>query len=169
MQIHSVVAQSLSHVWLFATPWAAACQTPLSSTISQSLLKFMFIESVMLSNHLILYCPLLLLLSFLLNIRVFPKESALCVTWPKYWSFSISLPMHIWGWYPLGLTGLISLLSKGLSRVFSSIIVEGINSLTLSLFDCPALTSVHDYWKNHSLAIQTFVGKVMSLFFEYYV
>ena len=77
------------------------CSMPAFSILHypQSLLKLMFIESMMLSNHLILYCSLLLLPSFPPNIRVFPKESALCVMWPKYrsFSFSISLPMHIWG------------------------------------------------------------------------
>ena len=73
-----------------ATPWTAAHQTSLSSTVSQSLLKLVSIESVMPSNHLILYCPLLLLPSVFPSIRVFSKESVLCVRWPKYWSFSIS-------------------------------------------------------------------------------
>ena len=85
-----VFVQSLSHVWLFATPWTAACQAPLSSTISHSLLKLMSIESVMLSIHLILCCPLLLLHSIFSSIRVFSNESALLIRWPKYWTFSIS-------------------------------------------------------------------------------
>ena len=74
----------------FATPWTAARQASLSFTISRSLLKFMSIVSVMPSNHLILCCPLLLLLSVFPRIRVFSNESALCIGWPKYWSFSIS-------------------------------------------------------------------------------
>ena len=82
--------QSLSHVWLFATPWTAACQASLSITKPQSLLRLMSIESVMPSNHLILCCSLLLLLSIFPNIRVFSTESALLIRWPKYWSFSIS-------------------------------------------------------------------------------
>ena len=86
-----VVVQSLSHVQLFMTPWTAAYQAPLSSTISQSLVKFMSIESVMLSNHLILYRPLLLLPSIFSSIRVFSKEPALHIRWPKYWSFSFSI------------------------------------------------------------------------------
>ena len=77
-----------SSVRLFATPWTAACQACLSNTNSRSLLKFMSTESVMPSNHLILCHPLLLLPSIFPNIRVFPKESALCIRWPKYWSFS---------------------------------------------------------------------------------
>ena len=70
-----VVVQSLSHVWLFVTPWTVACQAPLSSTISWSLLKLMSIELVMLSNHLILYCPLITLPYIFPNIRVFQKVS----------------------------------------------------------------------------------------------
>ena len=84
-----VVVQSLSCVWLFVTPWTAACQASLSFTISWSLLKLMSIESVMPSNHLILCCPLVVLLIFP-SIRVFSNESALHIRWPKYWSFSIS-------------------------------------------------------------------------------
>ena len=83
------VVQSLSHVWLFATPWTAACQASLSFIISQSLLKFMSIESVMLSIYLILCHPLLLLPSTFPSIRVFFNELALCIRWQKYWSFSI--------------------------------------------------------------------------------
>ena len=83
-----VAVQLLSHLRLFVTAWTAACQAPLSSTISQSLLKFMSIESVMLSNHLILSYSLLLLPSIFP--RVFPNDVALCIIWPKYWSFSIS-------------------------------------------------------------------------------
>ena len=81
-----VVVQSLSCVQLFASPWTAAHQAPLSNTISQSLIKFMSIESVMLSNHLILCHTLLLLPSIFPSIRVFSNESALCIRWPKYWS-----------------------------------------------------------------------------------
>ena len=87
-----VVVQSLSHVWLFASPWTVACQASLSFTVSQSLLKLMSIESVMPSNHLILCCPLLLLPSIFPIINVFCNELALCIRWPKYWSFSISPP-----------------------------------------------------------------------------
>ena len=83
--------QSLSHIWFFATPWAAACQASLSITNSQSLLKLMSIESVMPSNHLILCHPLLLLPSIFPRIRVFSNESALRIRWPKYWSFSFNI------------------------------------------------------------------------------
>ena len=82
-----VVVQSLSHVWLFVTPWTATHQVSLFSTISWSLLKLMSIESVMPSNHLILFHPLLLLPSILPSIRVFSNESVLHIRWPKYWNF----------------------------------------------------------------------------------
>ena len=82
---------SLSRVWLFVTPWTAARQASLSFTISQSLLKLMSIESVMPSNHLILYHPLLLPPSIFPSIRVFSNESVLHIRWPKYWSFSFSI------------------------------------------------------------------------------
>ena len=86
-----IVVQSLSHVWHFATSWAAARQASLSFTISQSLLKLMSIESVLPSNHHILCYPLLLLPSIFLGIKVFSNESALHIGWPKYWSFSFSI------------------------------------------------------------------------------
>ena len=85
------VVLSLSHVQLFVTPWTVACQVPLPFTISQSLLKFMSIELVMLSNHLIHGRPFLLLASIFLSIRVFSNELFLCIRWPKYWSFSCSI------------------------------------------------------------------------------
>ena len=85
-----VVVQLLSHVWLFETLWTAAHQAPLSFTISWSLLRFVSIELMILSNHPILCCPLLLLPSVFLSIRVFSNESTLCIRWPKHWSFSIS-------------------------------------------------------------------------------
>ena len=91
MNIQFSSVQSLSCVWLFATPWSAACQASLSITNSWRLFKLMSIESVMPSNHLILYCPLLLLPSIIPSIRVFPSESVLHIRWPKYWSFSFSI------------------------------------------------------------------------------
>ena len=117
------VVQSLSRVQLFSTPWIVAYQAPLSSTISWSLLKFMSIQSGMLSNLLIFCCPLLLLPSIFPSIRVFSWcKPAFHVRWLKYWSFnfSISPSIEFQGWCPLGLTGLIFLQSKGFSRVFSS-------------------------------------------------
>ena len=86
-----VALQSLSHVWLFVTSWAAACQASPSITNSWSLLKFMPIELVMPSNHLILCYPLLLLPSIFPSIRVFSSDSVLCISWSKYWSFSFSI------------------------------------------------------------------------------
>ena len=85
------VFQSLSHVWLFATPWTAVHQAFLSFTIFQSLLKLMSFELVMTYNHLILCHPLLLLPSIFPRIRVLSNESALSIRWPKYWGFSFSI------------------------------------------------------------------------------
>ena len=102
------------------TPWTAARQASLSFTGSWSLLKFMSIESVMPSNHLILYCPLLLLPSTFPSIRAFSNVSALCISCQCIGASASVLPVNIQGWFPLGLTGLISLLSTGLSRVFTS-------------------------------------------------
>ena len=101
-----VVIQPLSRGWLFATPWTAACQAFLSFTIFWSLLKLLSIELMMLSDHLILCYPLLLLPSIFPSIRVFSNEAALHIRWPKYWSFSLAsvLPMNIQDWFPLGWT-----------------------------------------------------------------
>ena len=88
--VHAVV-QPLSRVWLFANPWAAPCQACLSFTVSWSSLRFMSIESVMPSDHLLLCRPLLLLPSIFPSVRVFSNELALCISWPTYWSFSFSI------------------------------------------------------------------------------
>ena len=144
--------QSLSHVRLFATPWTAAHQASVSITNSWSLLKLMSIELVMPSNHLILCRPLLLLPSIFPNIRVFYKESVLHIRWPKYWSFSFSISpsneysglISFWSdWFDL-LVGQ-GTLESSLAPQFKSI-----NSLALSFLYGPTLTSIHDYWKNHS-------------------
>ena len=108
-----VVVQSLSCVWVFATPWIAACQDRLPFTVSQSSLRFMSIESMTLPNHLNFCHPLLLLPSTFLN------KSALCIGWPKYWSFSIS-PSNEYSRL-ISLTGLISSQTKGLSEVSTTI------------------------------------------------
>ena len=109
----------------FVTPETIACQAPLSSTISQSLLKLISTESVTLSNHLTLCHPLLLLPSIFSSIRVFSNELALRIRWPKYWSFSFISPfMNTQDLSPLGWTGWIPLQSKGLSRVFSSTTIQ---------------------------------------------
>ena len=98
-------------------PWSTARRTSLSIIILQVLLKLMSTESVMPSNNLIL-CHPLLLPSIFPSSRVFSDEQVLCIMWPKYWSFSISFCNEYSDWFPLRLTGLISLQSKGLSRVF---------------------------------------------------
>ena len=120
------MVQLFSGVHLFATPWTAAQQASLPLTISQSLLKLMSTESVISSNHLILCCLLLLLSSIFPSIRFFYKESVLPIRRPKYWSFSFSIsPSNEYsGLISLGLTGWISLQSKGLSRVFSNTTVQ---------------------------------------------
>ena len=103
-----VVVQYLTCVQLFVTPWTAASQDSLSFTISLSLLKLTFIESVMPSNHLILCHLLLLLPSVFPKIRVFSSESAFCIRWPKYWSFSFSIsPSNEYSGLIYRLTGLI--------------------------------------------------------------
>ena len=118
--------QLLSCVQLFATPWPAACQTSLSVTNSQSLLKLTSIELVTLSNHLILCLPLLLQPSIFPSLRVFSNESVFHIRWLKYWSFSFSInPSNEYlDQFPLGWTGWISLKSKGLSRDFSNTTVQ---------------------------------------------
>ena len=128
-------------------PWTAAHQASLSFTIFQSLLKLMSIELVMPSNHLILCHSLLLLPSIFPRIRVFSNELALPIWWPKYWSFSIS-PSNEYSrlisfridWFDL-----LSVQESSLAPQFKSN-----NSSILSLLYDPTLTSVHDYWKNHS-------------------
>ena len=145
------VLKLLSGVLLFPTPWTASGQASLSFIISQSLLKFMSIESVMLSKYLIPCCSLFLLPSIFPSIRAFSSESTLHIRW----SFS---------WFTLGLTGLISLQSKGLSRVFSSTTVQkhqffGPQLSLWSNFHTPYMTT----GKIIALTRQTFVGKVISL------
>ena len=119
----------------------------MSITNSQSLLKFMSIESVMPSNHLILCCPLLLLPSMFPSIKVFSNESVLQTRWTKYWScsFSISLSNEYSGLISLKLTAWISLPSKGLSRVFSNTAVQKHQFFGAQLLYSPTLTSIHDY------------------------
>ena len=145
--------QSLSHVWLFVTPWTAARQASLSIINSQSLRKLMSIELEMPSNHLILCQPLLLPLSVFPSIRVFSNESVLCVRWPKYWSFSFSInPSNEY-------SGLISfridwfdlLAVQGTLRSLPTPQFKSINSSLFSFLYSPTLTFIHDHWKNHSL------------------
>ena len=118
----NVVIQWLSRDWHFATPWTAAHQAPMFSTISRSLLKFLSVKSTMFSNHLILCCHLLLCLQSFPPSGSFPL-SRLFASGGQSIRASASasvLQMNIHSWFPLGLTDLISLQSKGLSRVFSS-------------------------------------------------
>ena len=124
--LESFSVQSLSCARLFATQWTAPRQASLSITISQSLLKFMAIESVMPSNHLILCCPLLFLPSIFPRIRVFSNESALCIRWLKYWSFSFSIsPSNEYsGLISFRIDWLDLLAVQGLSRVFSNTTVQ---------------------------------------------
>ena len=120
------VVQSLSCVWLFVTPWTPACLASLSSTLSPNLLKLMSIESMMLSNHLILCCLLFLLPSIFPSIRVFSNDLALHIRWPKYWDFifSISLSNEYSGLISFQIDWVIGLQSKGLSRVLSRTTIQ---------------------------------------------
>ena len=133
------------------TSWTDACQAPLSSTISQSLLKLMSTALVMLSNHLILCGPLLLLPSTFPSLRVFSSESALQIRWFKYWTFSFSInPSNEYSRLISFriMNAMISLQSKGLSSVFATVWKHQLFNDGHSY--SPAHTSIHDYWKNHS-------------------
>ena len=140
----------------------------LPTTNSWSLLKLMSIKLVMPSHHLTLCHPLLLLPSIFPIKRVFSSESALRIRWPKYWNFSFSIsPSNEYsGWFPLGWIGWISLLSKGLSRVFSNTTVQKHQFFGTQLSLWSNSTAIRDYWKNHSLDCMDLCCKVMSLFFN---
>ena len=129
------------------------CSTPGSSVfISQALLRFMSIDSVMPSNHLILCHPLLLMPSIFPSTKVFSSELALCIRWPKYWSFSLAsvLPINIQSWSPLGLTYLISLQCKGLSKVFARTTVRK-NQFFGTQPSLWSSSHIHTWlWINHS-------------------
>ena len=118
----------------------------------------MYIESVMPSNHLILCHLLLLLPSIFPSIRVFSNESALWIRWPKDWNFSfnISPSNDIQGWFPLGLTGLISLQSRDPQESSPAPQFKSISSSVFSFLYRPILTSIHDYWKNQSFDYMDF-------------
>ena len=148
MTIRHFVVQSLGHVQLSVTPWTAACQVFLSFTISWSLLKFMSIELVMPPNQLILCHLILLLPSIFPSIRFFSNKMALQSTEAS--SSASFLSMNIQGWFPLGLTGLISLLSKGFSRVFSSTPVQKHQFFSAQPSLCQLSYLYMNYWKNHS-------------------
>ena len=148
--LHISSVQLLSHVQLVATPWTAAHQASLSITNSWSLLKFMSVELVMPSNHLILCRPLLLLPSIFPSIRSFPMSRLFRLGSQIIGDSASVLPMNIQNWFPLELTGLISLQPKGLSRVFSNNTVQKLQFFDAGFLDGPSLTSIHDYWKSQS-------------------
>ena len=158
----------LRHGQFFVTPWTAAHQASPSFTISCSLLNLMSVESVMPSNHFILCCPLLLLLSVFSSIRVFSNELALHIRWPKYWSFSFSNnPFNEY-------SGLISFRMDWLDLLAVQGILKSLlqyHSSKASILHCSAFFMVqlsHPYMtteKTIPLTIQTFVSKVMSLCF----
>ena len=135
------------------TPWTAARQASLSITNSWSSLRLMSIESVMPSSHLVLCHPLLLPPSVFPSIRVLSNESAVCIRWPKYWSFSFSIsPFKEYSeLISLMIDSFYLLAVQGLSRDLPTPQFKNINSLVLSFLHGPTLTSIHDYWKNHSL------------------
>ena len=151
-QVQFSSVQSLSCVLLFATLRTAARQASLSITNSRSLLKLMSMKSVMPSNRLILCCPLLLPPSIFPSLRAFPNKLVLCIRWPKYWSFSFSISPS--NEYP----GLISFRMDWLDllavqRTLKSLFQH--HSSKASILQCSAfftvqLTSICDYWKNHS-------------------
>ena len=145
--------QSLSRVRLSAIPWTAACQAPLSITSSWSLPKLMSIESVMPSNHLILCHPFLLLPSIFPSIRVFLNESIFCIRWPKYWSFSFNISPsseHL-GLISFRMDWFDLLTVQGTQESSPTPQFKSINSSALSFLFSPTLTSIHNYWKTHSL------------------
>ena len=150
--IQSSSVQLLSHVCLFVTPWTGAHQASLFITNSRSLLKLMSIESVMPSNHLILCHPLLLPPSIFPSFRIFSNDQFFESGGQSIGASASALvpSVNIQDWFPLGWTGWISLQSKGLSRVFFNATVKIINSSALSFLYSPTLSSIHDYWKNHS-------------------
>ena len=144
-----VVVQSPSHVQLFVTPWTTAHQASLCFTIFRNLLKLMSIDLVMTSNHLIL-CHSLLLPSIFPSIKVLSNESAIHISWPKYWSFSFSVSLSN------EYSGLISFKIDwfdllAIQRALKSLLQY--HTLKVSIFQCsaffysPTLTSIHDYWK----------------------
>ena len=151
----------LSRVQLSVTLWTTARQASVSITNSRSLLKPMSIELMMPSNHLILCYSLLILPPIFPSIRVFSNESALCLGWPEYWSFSISPSSEYSGLISFRIDWLDLLAVQGTFKSPPAPQFESIHSLVLSLLYGPALTSIHDYWKNHSFDYT--VGTVMSL------
>ena len=160
------VAQS---VWLFATPWTAACQASLSFNISWSLLKLMSIELVIPSNHLLLCHSLLLLQSFPAS-RVFSNESAFCIRWPKYWSFSfsISLSNEYSGLIFFRMDWLDILAVQGTLKSLLQHTVWKHQFFRAQPSLC-STTSIHDYWKNHSFDYTDLYRQSNACAFEYTV
>ena len=162
--IHPVVSNTLwSHGFS-----SSAHHTSLSLTISWSLPKFMSVAPVMPSSHLILWCPLLLLPSIFSSIRDFSNESAVCIRWPKYWSFSFSInPSNEYsGLISLKIDWFDLLAVQGTARADSWNIIQfkGIISLAFCLLYSPALTIVHDHWEDHSLdCMETPIGNPKGL------
>ena len=154
---------SFSCVWLYVTPWTAAHQASLSTTNSRILFQLMSIKSVMPSNHLILCRPLLLLPSIFPSIRVFSNESFLHIRWQNTGASALAsvLPVNIRDWFPLEFTGLISLYSKGLSRVFSNTTVQKHQYFGAQSSLCP--NSHVTTGKTIALTMWTFVGKSESV------
>ena len=150
LSIHvHIVVQLLSPVWLL---WPCELQHTRLPCPSLSPWGGSNSFPVMPSSHLILCRPLHLLPSIFLSIKIFSNESVIPTRLPKYltFSFSISFPMNNQGLFPLGLTGMISLLSWALYRIFSSTTVQKQQFLALKFLYSPTFTSIHDYWKNHS-------------------
>ena len=145
--------QLLSCVQLIATPWIAARQASLSITNSWSSLKSTSIKSVMPSSHLILCRPVFLLPPIPPSISVFSNESVLSIRWPKYWSFSFSIsPSNEYSILISFRIDCFDLLAvQGTLKSSSTPQFKSINSSALSFLHSPTLTSIHDYWKNHSL------------------
>ena len=169
------VVQLLSCVRLFETPWTTKRQASLSFTISRSLPKLMSIELVMPSDHLVLCCPILLLPSVYPSIRVFSNESAICIRWPKYWSFRLSIsPSNEYsGLIAFRIDWLDLLAVQGTLKSLLQHHSSKASILWLSAFFMVQLSHPHmntgktkNYWKNKGLTIQTFVDKVMSLLFK---
>ena len=145
--------QSLSCVRLFATSWSTACQPSLPITNSWSLLKLMSIEAVITSNHLILCHPPVLLPSIFPNFRVFSNESALHIRWPKQWSFSFSItPSNEYSELISFRMDQLDLCEvQGTPKSLLQHHSSKESSLQHQLSYDPTLTSIHDYWKNHSV------------------
>ena len=141
--------QMLNHIRLSETPWTVACWASLPITNSRSLLKPMSIVSVMPSNHLILCRPLLLLPSIFTSIRVFSKESVLRIRRPKYWSFSISPCNEYSGLISFRIDWFHLLTVQGTLKSLLQHYSSKVSILQLIFLYGPALTSIHDHWKNH--------------------